>query len=100
MTKNPYLNAAAGFGYIVVVASVLFFGSSHVPNHSFLGPIAFLSLFTLSASVMGYVLLYQPLQLYFDNKKKSAVKLFFQTLLAFGVMTVVLLVILFSGIIK
>ncbi|KKQ74340.1 MAG: hypothetical protein US96_C0034G0001, partial [Candidatus Woesebacteria bacterium GW2011_GWB1_38_5b] len=75
MTKNPIINAGAGVLYIVVVASVMYYGTqfSGTNDNSVLAPIAALSLFSLSAAVMGYIFLFQPLQLYFDGKKKEAV---------------------------
>jgi heme O synthase-like polyprenyltransferase len=98
MTKNPFINGIAATGYIILIAAVMNFGSkmaSH-PN-TFLAPIAFISLFTLSAAVMGYIFCYQPAQFYFENKKKQAVKLFLETTLIFALITVLALVLLFSG---
>ena len=98
MTKNPILNALAAFGYIIVIASVMYYGSNYaMPNKSFLAPIAAVSLFTLSAAVMGYIFFFQPFQMYFDNKKKQALELFFQTLGVFAAITITVLILLFSG---
>lgn len=98
MTKNPILNAFAALGYIVVVATAMFYGSGHVPaDDTFLAPIAMISLFTLSAAVMGYIFLSQPVQLYLDDKKKDAVDLFVKTVGIFAGLTVVILAIYFSG---
>lgn len=98
MTKNPLLNALAASAYIVLVASVMYYGSK-LPHHpdTVLAPIAFISLFSLSAAVMGYLFLSQPLQLYLAGKKQPAIKLFLQTLTAFAVLTILILIILFSG---
>jgi hypothetical protein len=101
MTKNPIINGLGASAYIVLVASVMNFGSKIMPHNSsstFLAPIAMISLFTLSAAVMGYIFLYQPAQLYFDGKKKQAVKLFLQTVAVFGFLTVVALTLLFTGV--
>lgn len=101
MTKNPFINAVAAIAYIIVVASVMFFGTEHSkPNNTLLVPIAVLSLFTLSAAVMGYLFVYQPITLYLDGKKKEAVNLFFKTVVTFGAITLVIFSLLFSGIIK
>jgi hypothetical protein len=98
MTKNAFINALAASLYIVFIALVMFFGTKFTgPNDSIIAPMAVISLFTLSAAVMGYLFLYQPAQLYFDNKKKQAVSLFLQTVGVFGVITVILLLLLFSG---
>lgn len=104
MTKNPLINASAAVVYISLVASVMFFGMRHTgvdnPDNSPFVPITMISLFTLSAAVMGYIFLSQPLQLYLDGKKKEAVRLFLNTLAVFGGFTVLALVLLISGIIR
>lgn len=97
MTKNPFANALAALLYISVVAFIMSNGDRIGPVHSFIGPIVFISLFTLSAAVMGYIFLYQPGQLYFDGKKKEGIRLFLQTLAVFGLITIALLALLFSG---
>ena len=82
--KNSVLAAA----YIALVACLIFYGQGFVgPGDSVIMPIAMLSLFTLSAAVMGYLFLYQPAELYFSNNKKSAVTLFLQTVGFFAVIT-------------
>lgn len=101
MTKNPFINAAAASIYIVVVATLMsnankLFG----PKDTLLTPIAVLSLFTLSAAVMGYVFLYQPLLLFLDGKKKNAINLFLQTVAAFAGITVVIFILLFFRVFK
>lgn len=76
-------------------------GTRYAPRvQSVLAPIAVVSLFTLSAAVMGYVFLYKSAQLYFDGKKPQAVRLFLQTVAIFAVITGFFLGLLFSGLIK
>lgn len=100
MTKNPFINALAGIAYIAIIASVMFYGARNAEaEDSVLAPIALLSLFSLSAALMGYFFLYQPLQLYLDGKKKLATSLFTQTLLVFAGITAVILTLFLSGII-
>jgi hypothetical protein len=98
MSRNPLVNALTASAYIVLVAFVMDLGTKTVrhPN-SFLAPIALISLFTLSAAVMGYLFCYESLQLYFEGKKKAAVKIFLQTVAIFGVLTTFALTLLFSG---
>ncbi|MBI2019973.1 hypothetical protein HYS94_00955 [Candidatus Daviesbacteria bacterium] len=99
LTKNPLINAFLAVLYIVVVASVMFYGTKNAPRvESVIIPIAMISLFTLSAAVMGYLFLSQPLQLYLDGKKKEAVNLFLQTLAIFAGITAFTLILLFSGV--
>ncbi|MDP3941639.1 MAG: hypothetical protein Q8Q49_05015 [bacterium] len=101
MLKTPLLNSLAAILYITLVATVMFYGTKHIPiPNSFLGPIAVVSLFTLSAAVMGYLFLYQPLQLYLGDKKQAAVQFFLQTVGIFAGITVLIFILLFSGVIR
>lgn len=101
MSKNPILNAIAAGGYIILVVAIISLAEKlvHGPD-TFLAPVVFLSLFTLSAAVMGFLFCYQPIQLLIDGKKKAAVNLFLHTVMAFACITILALVLLFSGIIK
>lgn len=66
---------------------------------TFFAPIVFLSLLTLSVAVMAFLFFYQPLLLFIEGKKKEAVNLFVRTIGIFAVITVVVLILLFSGLI-
>lgn len=100
MTKSPVLNALTAASYILVLVSVMTWGSSIASDKpdSFLAPVGMISLFTLSAAVMGYVFCYTPLMLYFDGKKKQAVNLFLQTVGVFAGFTFVALILAFLGV--
>src|SRR3990172_12807860 len=101
MTKSPIINSLVAASYIVAIAVVMRWGTKRVaPVDNVLAPIAMISLFTLSAAVMGYIFLYQPGMLYMDGKKKAAVDLFLKTVGAFGALTALALVLLFSGILN
>lgn len=101
MTRNPVLNALAASLYIVIIGVMMTVGTRYAPKGpTFIAPIAVISLFTLSAAIMGYVFCFEPGQLYFSGKKKEAVSLFLQTVLAFGCLTVIALVLLFSGVLR
>jgi hypothetical protein len=99
MSKNPIVNAISAFLYILLVAGIMRMTTT-LASHpdTFVAPLAVLSLFTFSAAVMGYIFCYQPVMLYLDGKKKQAVKLFAQTVLGFGVITLGILIVLFSRI--
>src|SRR5438045_2624802 len=85
MTKNPILNALAGLLYITLISTALFSGPGHWPiENTFFMPILVLSLFVFSAALMGYVFMYQPLQLFLEGNKKEAVNLFLKTLFVFA----------------
>jgi hypothetical protein len=102
MTKNPIINALSASGYIILVVSVITFISHTQKNKpdNFFAPIVFLSLLTLSVTVMSFLFFYQPLQLFISGKKKEGVNLFVKTVAIFAGLTIVFLVLLFSGIIK
>lgn len=101
MTKNPFLNALVAAIYITIVASVMYYGPKLAGEgrDTVIVPIAIISLFTLSAAVMGYLFLYQPIQLFLDGEKKSAVNLFLQTIGVFAGITAIILLTLFLKII-
>ena len=99
MTKNPFINAFSGILYIILVASVMFYGTEHTKSvNSVIVPIAILSLFSLSAALMGYFFLFQPVQLYLDGKKKEATSLLVKTILVFASITAVIFTLFLSGI--
>lgn len=89
MTKSPFLNAFSAMLYIVIVASVMYY----VPKFTAqvdgpIVPVTVLSLFVLSAAVMGFIFLYQPVRLYFDNQKAEAVSILLKTIGIFAFITV------------
>ena len=90
MTKNPLYNALAASGYIILLVSAMNFESKIQMDEnvaSFIMPIIMLSLFTLSAAVMGYIFCYQPLRLFLEGEKEKAVKLFVKTVGIFAIIT-------------
>jgi len=88
MSKNPFLNALAATAYITAVALVMFYApKTNVPSDGVIVPIVMLSLFVLSAAMMGYFFVYQPVQLLIESKQKEAVKLFLSTVLIFACIT-------------
>ena len=101
MSKNPIINAISASAYIFLVASIINFVSQTQKNKpdTFFAPVAFLSLLTLSAAIMAYLFFYQPLQLIIEGKKKEAVNLFIQTVGIFGAITLVVWILIFSGLI-
>ncbi len=100
MTKNPFLNAFAASAYITLVAGIMNYGSKLFGEaDTFVTPIAALSLFVLSAALMGYFFFYQPVQLYFDGKKKEGTKLFLQTIGVFAAITVIVFVFMLSNVV-
>ncbi|OGK67302.1 hypothetical protein A2313_04770 [Candidatus Roizmanbacteria bacterium RIFOXYB2_FULL_41_10] len=66
---------------------------------TFFAPVTFLSVLTLSVTVMAFLFFYQPLQLFIEGKKKEAVNLFVKTVGVFAIITALVLILLFSGLI-
>lgn len=101
MSKNPFVNGFTAFGYILIVVLVMDLGSQmEAQRNALIAPLAIISLFTLSATVIGYIFLLQPIQLFLSGSKKQAIKLFLQTVAVFGAITFILLIALFSGLFR
>lgn len=92
MNKNAYLNAVLAALYIAVL--VLIIQYAIVPGDKpgeIIVPIIMLSLFVLSASVMGYFFILQPLILLIEGKKDRAIRFFLNTVGTFAVITLALI---------
>lgn len=93
LLENPYVNSVLAEAYIILVVSTIQLISPppDTPD-TFFTPIAALSLFVLSAAVMGYLFLGQPLQLYFNGQKEQAVSFFMKTVVTFAVITILVFI--------
>ncbi len=80
--------------YIGLVATLIFNGEAIFGEmNNFIGPVAFLLLFTLSALIVGGLALGKPIMLYLDNKKKEAVSFILMIagwLTAFTIITLII----------
>jgi len=75
------LNAFGVAVYVAIVSFIMQNGQRIFGKmDNFLGPIAFLLLFVLSAAITGALILGRPVILYFEGSKKEAVKLFICTI--------------------
>lgn len=92
--KNPLINASAALAYIVGIVLIVQYGIAALFRgpETFVIPMIMLSLFVLSAAVMGFLFLGMPLQMYLDGQKKEAVELFMQTIGIFAILTLSLVV--------
>ncbi len=94
--KNPFYNAVLAEGYICLVASVMFYGTQFVGGEdSVIMPMAMLSLFVLSASVMGYLFFYTPIALFLEGKKEEALHFLLKTISYFAIITLIIFSIMF-----
>ena len=93
MPKNPYIHAVLASLYIVVIVLAINFGTQYAPpKDNLLMPMAMLSLFVLSASVMGYLFVFEPAQMYLNGKKQEAISFFVKTVSTFAAITAVIAV--------
>jgi hypothetical protein len=97
MKLTPITNAGLAFAYItfIVFAVQTFAPGPDTPDKFPLTPIAVLSLFTLSAAVMGFLFLYEPLRLFMEGQKEKALPFFLKTLGTFAVFVFALFFALF-----
>ena len=58
-----------------------------------LGPIAFLLVFVVSASITGSLVLGKPILMYLDGQKTEAVKLFMYTIGWLAIIAIILLIV-------
>ncbi len=92
--RNPYINAIYAEVYIVIIAFVMrHVGAPDTPDN-FFTPIGALSLLVLSAAVMAYVFLGEPVQLYLNGEKGQSVRFFMKTVMAFAVITIIALIVM------
>lgn len=95
MKTNPFYNAILALAYIVAIVS----GLSLAPHalglqqQSILYPMAALALLVLSVALMAYLFFYQPVALLLDGHREKAVKFFLQTVGAFAIGTLVILLV-------
>jgi hypothetical protein len=98
MSKNPYLKSLLAEGYIVALVLLmhLFAQPNTLDTHfqTFIDPIIALSVFVLSAAVMGYLFLSEPLQLYLVGAKQEAITFFMKTVSSFALLTLIAVLIL------
>lgn len=94
LIKISLLNSVGVLVYVSLVALIMQNGEKIFGKmQNYLGPIAFLLLFILSAGVTGALVLGRPILFYLDGKKVEAIKLFGFTLAWLFVLTVLALVI-------
>jgi hypothetical protein len=70
------VNAIGVFVYVILVVWLITNGDKIFGQmQNFWGPVAFLLLFVFSALVTGLLVLGRPIYLWFNDKKKEAIKL-------------------------
>lgn len=78
--KKPFFYALGAAGYISILVLTISALSKFVPaEDNIVMPIAGLSLFVLSAAIMGFLFLSEPLRLFLENQKREAFVFFGKT---------------------
>lgn len=95
--KKPFLYALAAALYIVVIVLVIqFFGSAlKGQKDTIMIPMTMLSLFVLSAAVMGYLFLSEPFYLFMENRKQEAIVFFAKVVGFFACFVAIFIILLF-----
>lgn len=92
--KNPYIKSIVAEIYIIIIVSIInLFSKPNTPD-TFFDSIAAISIFVLSAAIMGYLFLGEPIQLYLNGEKQKATSFFLKTVLGFAVITLAVVIIL------
>lgn len=77
---QSFLYALGVVAYVAGIAALLSHGEQIFGKlNNFIGPMVFLLLFVISALITGGLVLGRPVYLYFDNKKREGIELFFWT---------------------
>jgi len=95
--KKPFLHALAAALYIIVIVIVINTIGSILQGReeTIIIPMAMLSLFVLSAAVMGFLFLSEPLQLLMENRKHEAVIFFAKVVGIFAGFVAIFTILLF-----
>jgi archaellum biogenesis protein FlaJ (TadC family) len=86
MSTNPLANATAAAGYISLLVTLIFSSPQFMSDNELgmIAPVIFLSLFVISAALMGYLFVYPSVKLLIEGKSKEATTLFLSTVAAFA----------------
>ncbi|MEK7227776.1 MAG: hypothetical protein AAB681_00270 [Patescibacteria group bacterium] len=94
--KKPFLYALVAAVYIIFIVLVMQTASSFLPpKDNLLMPITMLGLFVLSAAVMGFLFLSEPLRLFLENQKQEAFIFFTKTIGVFACFVVIFAILVF-----
>jgi len=95
--KKPFLYALGAAVYIVGIVFVVNVVSTALKdqNETIIIPMTMLSLFVLSAAVMGFLFLSEPLYLLMENRKKEAITFFGKVVGIFACFVAVYTILLF-----
>ena len=96
--KKPFVYALAAAVYIVLIVSIINILTVFKPEggeEALIPMMMMLSLFVLSAAVMGFIFLSEPFRLYMEDRKQEEVAFFVRIVGFFACFVVLFLVLLF-----
>ena len=96
--KKPFVYALAAAVYIVLIVSIINILTVFKPEggeEALIPMMMMLSLFVLSAAVMGFIFLSEPFRLYMEDRKQEGVAFFIRIVGFFACFVVLFLVLLF-----
>jgi len=93
LIQRSLLNALGTIAYVSIVVTIMQNGERIFNGmNQITAPIAFLTLFVLSAAITGGLVVGKPVMLFLENQKSDAIKLFIYTLCWLALAVVILLV--------
>ncbi|MEK7493870.1 MAG: hypothetical protein AAB630_01800 [Patescibacteria group bacterium] len=98
--KTATINAVLTALYVSTISTFFFYIPKIFDNSkpdTVFAPIMMLSLLVFSVALVGALIFGRPMLWYLDGKKKEAISLFFYTLGAFLIITIIALLALFLG---
>ncbi|MFA6077524.1 MAG: hypothetical protein WC724_00735 [Candidatus Paceibacterota bacterium] len=97
--KKPFLYAFSAALYIVSLISVIYLASRFLKDvpETIIIPMTMLSIFVLSAAVMGFLFLSEPLSLLVEGKKREAIIYFAKIVGFFACFVIIFATILITG---
>ena len=91
IAQRSFLNALGTIAYIVAIVLIISnLGQWFVDEKTIVIPMAMISLFVVSATVTGGLVLGKPILMYWDGQKADAIKMFLYTIgwLALGTIVI------------
>ena len=92
--KKPFYYALGAIVYIVLIVLAMSTTKYFPQKENIIVPITMLTLFVLSAAVMGFLFLSEPVKLFLENRKQEAVMFFLKTVGFFACFLAVFVVLL------
>lgn len=93
--RNSFVNSLLVYIYVLLVALLIWKGDAVFGQmNQLLSVTTFLMLFTISAGIVGTLILGKPLTLYLDGKKKEGVSILLSTLLILLILTSISLILM------